>query len=131
MHSGGYYKVMITTTIDPHTQLMELCEMPNGGGSDKNLKKDIRSIPSGLKQILALRPVSWRWKAGSSGKDVEHGFIAQEVEEVLPELVYLDSWDDGTKRKFLSTKEMVPYLVLAVQEQQKEIEQLRKELAKK
>lgn len=113
-----------------NTPLVELRDMPNGG-SDKSLKKDIQSIRSGLKQVLALRPVSWRWKTAKPGKNVEHGFVAQEVEEVLPDLVYLDSWDDGSERKFLSTKEMVPYLVAAIQEQQKQIDILRKKLDKK
>lgn len=113
-----------------NTSLMELSELPNGGGSDKSLKKDIRSIRSGLKRVLALRPVSWRWKAEKSSKKIEHGFVAQEVEEVLPDLVYLDNWEDGTKRKFLSTKEMIPYLVAAIQEQQKQIEALRKKVDK-
>lgn len=105
--------------------------MPNGGGSDKSLKKDIQSIHEGLRRILALRPVSWRWKADKPGQKIEHGFVAQEVEKVLPELVYLDNWEDGSERKFLSTKEMIPYLVAAIQEQQKQIEALRKKVNKK
>jgi hypothetical protein len=113
-----------------NTPLVELNDMPNGG-SDKSLKKDIQSIPAGLKQVLALRPVSWRWKTAKPGKNTEHGFVAQQVEKVLPELVYLDTWEDGTERKFLSTKEMVPYLVAAIQEQQEQIENLRKEVSKK
>ncbi|HET9411794.1 MAG TPA: tail fiber domain-containing protein [Candidatus Saccharimonadales bacterium] len=113
-----------------NTPLIELRDMPNGG-SDKSLKKNIQSIDSGLKQVLALRPVSWHWKSPKPGKNTEHGFVAQEVEKVLPDLVYLDSWEDGTERKFLSTKEMVPYLVAAIQEQQQQIESLRKELSSK
>lgn len=113
-----------------NTPLIELRDMPNGG-SDKSLKKNIQSIDSGLKQVLALRPVSWHWKSPKPGKSTEHGFVAQEVEKVLPDLVYLDSWEDGTERKFLSTKEMVPYLVAAIQEQQQQIESLRKELSSK
>lgn len=112
-----------------NTLLLELSDMPNGG-SDKSLKKDIKSIHSGLEQVLALRPVSWRWKSTKAGKSTEHGFVAQEVEKVLPELVYLDAWEDGTERKFLSTKEMVPYLVAAIQEQQQQIDTLREELKK-
>jgi len=122
---------MIVRNALVNTPLIELYDMPNGGGSDKSLKKDIRSIRSGLERVLALRPVSWRWKTTRPGKDKEHGFVAQEVEAVLPELVYMDVWDDGTERKFLSTKEMIPYLVSAIQEQQKQIEVLRKKLDKK
>lgn len=118
------------TSINNRTSLIELYAMPNGGGSDKSLKKDVKSIRSGLERIIALRPVTWRWKNSQSDKDVEHGFVAQEVEEVLPGLVYLDAWEDGTERKFLSTKEMIPYLVAAVQEQQKQIEALTNQLEK-
>lgn len=114
-----------------NASVLELYDMPNGGGSDKNLKKDIHSIRSGLQYVLALRPVSWHWKSAKLNKKIEHGFVAQEVEKILPELVYSDKWEDGTERKFLSTKEMIPYLVAAVQEQQKQINALRKELAKK
>lgn len=127
----GTILIMTARTALINAPVLELYDMPNGGGSDKNLKKDIRSIRSGLQQILALRPVSWRWKSAKSSKRLEHGFVAQEVEEILPELVYLDMWEDGTERKFLSTKEMIPYLVAAVQEQQKQIDALRKELGKK
>lgn len=102
--------------------------MPNGGGSDITLKKDIEEIRFGLKKILSLRPVTWRWSAIERDDRLEHGFIAQEVEQVIPGLVSLDTWEDGTERKFLSTKEMIPYLVAAVQEQQKEIEELRSHL---
>ena len=113
------------------TSLIELQDLPNGGGSDKNLKKDIQSIGSGLRQVMALQPVSWRWKSAKPGKSEERGFVAQEIEKVLPELVYLDVWEDGTERKFVKTKEMIPYLVAAIQEQQKQIETLRKEIEKK
>lgn len=123
--------IMTARTALINAPVLELYDMPNGGGSDKNLKKDIHSIRSGLQYVLALRPVSWRWKSAKLNKKVEHGFVAQEVEEILPELVYSDKWEDGTERKFLSTKEMIPYLVAAVQEQQKQIDVLRKELSKK
>ncbi len=99
--------------------------MPNGGGSDLSLKKDVIQLTAGLKHIMALRPVSWRWKAKEVDDRSEYGFIAQEVEEILPDLVSLGFWKDGSKRKFLSTKEMIPYLVAAVQEQQAQIEELR------
>ena len=114
--------------LNGQTPLAELQSMPNGGGSDLTLKKDVKQIKSGLSRILALRPVTWRWKVAKLGDREEHGFIAQEVEEVLPQLVSLGTWEDGTERKFLSTKEMIPYLVAAVQEQQKQISELRKRL---
>ena len=103
-------------------------EMPNGGASDMTLKKDMIEISAALDRVLALRPVTWHWKKDHDDPRLQHGFIAQEVEQVIPELVSLDTWEDGTERKFLSTKEMIPYLVAAIQEQQREIEELRRQL---
>lgn len=116
------------TTLTNHTPVVELQAMPNGGGSDITLKKDVARIDSALERILALRPVTWRWKAARANDRQEHGFVAQEVEDILPQLVSLNTWEDGTQRKFLSTKEMIPYLVVAIQEQQKQIDELKKRL---
>ena len=83
-----------------------------------------------LKSVLALRPVVWNWKDKRNGTQQEYGFIAQEVEEVLPDLVYIDTWTDGTQRKFLQTKAMLPYLIAAIKKQQEEIDELRAMLNK-
>lgn len=101
-----------------------LQEMPNGGGSDYTLKKNVIDLPSALTKILALRPVSWNWKSESSDRPHTYGFIAQEVEEVLPDLVYYDTWTDGTTRKFIKTKELLAYFAAAMKEQQAQIDTL-------
>jgi len=92
------------------------------------LKKNMIEISGALHRIRALRPVTWHWKGDRDNRKLQHGFIAQEVEQVIPDLVSLDTWEDGTERKFLSTKEMIPYLVAAIQEQQREIDELRSKL---
>lgn len=104
-------------------------EMPNGG-SDITLKKNVVEIAAALDRVLKLRPVTWNWKAGRDTKKVRYGFIAQEVEEVLPDLVEMNEWEDGTMRKFLSTNDILPYLVAAVKEQQTQIAELRDKLSK-
>lgn len=78
-----------------------------------------------LEQIPALRPVLWRWKSDKTDADPEHGYVAQEVERTLLSLVSVAFWEDGSERKFLSTKEMIPFLVAAIQEQQAQIDALR------
>lgn len=102
--------------------------MPTGGGSDSTLKKNIADLPFALEQILTLRPVTWNWKDGSLGAQQEYGFIAQELEKVLPELVYVDTWTDGTTRKFISSQALLPYLIAAIQELQAEIDDLKSQL---
>ena len=52
--------------------------------SDRRLKENIETIADPMDKITALRGVNFQWKA-SKEKDI--GFIAQEVETVLPELV--------------------------------------------
>jgi hypothetical protein len=52
--------------------------------SDQRLKENIANLPPQLSNINALRPVEFDYKDGS-GHQI--GFIAQEVQEVYPELV--------------------------------------------
>jgi hypothetical protein len=54
--------------------------------SDRRLKKDIETV-DGLDTILKLRGVKFKWKANNQP---EYGTIAQEVEQVLPDLVVTD-----------------------------------------
>ena len=60
--------------------------------SDVTLKKNIVTLTNPLDKILGLRGVSFQWK-NDGKKDI--GFIAQEVEKTLPELVHIN--DTGTK----------------------------------
>jgi hypothetical protein len=119
----------IPLDISDPSKVVHLREMPTGGGSDYTLKKNILDIPSTLDRVLSLRPVSWDWKDAALNQQPEYGFIAQEVEKIFPELVYDDVWADGTTRKFIEAKKLLPYVVLALQEQQAQIDQLQKELS--
>jgi hypothetical protein len=55
-----------------------------GSFSDERLKENIVNLPNQLANILALRPVEFDYKDGSGH---QLGFIAQEVQEVYPDLV--------------------------------------------
>lgn len=55
-----------------------------GSYSDERLKENIEDLPSQLANIFALRPVEFDYKDGA-GHQI--GFIAQEVQEVYPDLV--------------------------------------------
>lgn len=110
------------------SDLVYLQAMPTGGGSDNTLKKNITDLPFTLEQVLALRPVTWNWKDTTLGDRQEYGFVAQEVEKEIPNLVYTDTWVDGTTRKFISSQALLPYLIAAIQELQAEIEDLKSQL---
>ena len=53
--------------------------------SDRNLKTNIIDTKYGLGDVLKLQGREFDWKREDRGHDV--GFIAQEVQEVIPELV--------------------------------------------
>ncbi len=78
------------------------------------------TLDAGLADVLQLRPVSFAWTDGSDGR-VHHGLIAQEVRDILPELIHGD--DDG--QLGMSCSELVPVLIKAIQEQQAQIEALK------
>lgn len=92
--------------------------------SDRRLKKDINDIPYGLNSILKLHPVSFKWKKGN--QNVNLGLIAQDVQKVIPEVV--DIGDDKDKTLGLNYSELIPVLISAIKEQQKEIEELEKKV---
>ena len=68
--------------------------------SDARLKKDVTPFGPALGAMIALRPVHYSWRADEFpdrrfGHGRASGLIAQEVEQVLPELVV--TGDDGFK----------------------------------
>jgi len=87
--------------------------------SDSTAKENISLLKNeGLSTILQLRGVSFSWK--NDKNETKHsGFLAQEVESILPGAVYTD---DSLKHKSLSYSAIIPYLVEAIKEQQHTIE---------
>jgi hypothetical protein len=80
--------------------------------SDQRLKKDISEIQYGLNSVLALRPVSYLMKDQTEGANKTLGFIAQEVNQIVPESV-LQMQDDFYG---MDKEALIPVLVKAIQE---------------
>ena len=99
--------------------------------SDQRLKENIRDLDDGLDVVLALRPRKFDWKEGK-GADIKNarGFIAQEFEEVLPDMI--ETWKDpapeGEEPYKAVNANLIPTLVKAMQEQQAIIESLKARL---
>lgn len=55
--------------------------------SDRNLKRDISPLSANLDALLRLKPSSYAWKSDPDDTHRSYGFIAQDVQDVLPELV--------------------------------------------
>ena len=84
--------------------------------SDSRLKNNIASITNGLSIINQLRGVSFEWK-NKPGKKT-FGVIAQEIEEVVPELVHTNETDndEGYKQKSVHYDGITPYLIESIKE---------------
>ncbi len=96
--------------------------------SDLRLKKEVQVLDSALTKILKLRGVSYVWNQEAfpnrhfpEGRQI--GVIAQEMEEVFPELVNTDK--NGFKS--VAYAQMAPILIEAIKEQQGQIEELKSE----
>jgi hypothetical protein len=94
--------------------------------SDERLKENIVDIDTGLTEVMSLKPRKFDWKDGN-GKDIKNdtGFIAQEVETVLPDLIDDFIHDDLDDAKSIKMGDMIPTLVKAIQEQQTIIDDLK------
>jgi len=95
--------------------------------SDASLKENVRDLDKGLDTILALKPRRFDWKNGD-GNDIM-GFVAQEVQETLPEIIHEVKYDAETSKLGLKMGDMIPSLVKAIQEQQEIINDLRARVA--
>jgi prepilin-type processing-associated H-X9-DG protein len=100
--------------------------------SDERLKKNIVDLETGLEEVMSLKPRRFDWKKGegSNAKNVA-GFIAQEVETVLPDLIDDFMHDDLDDAKSVKMGDMIPTLVKAIQEQQEQIDELKAKLEDK
>ena len=103
------------------------------GSSDARFKTNITPIENALQKVIHLRGVNFNWNQKAFPEKnfsdkTEVGFIAQEVEKVLPEVVFKDS----TTEEYRSVKydKVVALLVEAIKEQQKQINSLKTEVKK-
>lgn len=109
--------------------------------SDARVKTNVHNIENGLETVLRLRPVHYEYTPIYQNKNpslagVKRGFIAQEVETVLPDAVARVSEvvGDGVIEDFrlLENSDFVPLLVSAIQElkakHEAEIQALRDEI---
>ena len=102
--------------------------------SDQRLKKDINTITGSLNSVCNLRGVTYKWDDTRFNNfiidDIEKekiqiGLIAQEVEAVLPELVYNNGVED---LKAVRYAEIVAVLIEAVKELKQKNEQTESSL---
>jgi len=89
--------------------------------SDEKLKKDIADITYGIDVVKALKPRKYKMK--DTDKE-QVGFIAQEVEAHVPEVITTGTNPNGVEQKGLSYGQLTSVLTKALQEAVAKIETL-------
>ena len=85
--------------------------------SDKRLKKLIEPIQYGLNDILKLKPVSYLMINQNEEIDKRNlGLIAQDLENIIPEVVNIHSTNDNNETLSLQYTSIIPILIKAIQE---------------
>jgi hypothetical protein len=108
------------------------------GHSDARLKRSVIPIEDALEKVSKLNGVSFRWNRNYAEyrrdlktKTVSRsiGFIAQEVEKIVPEVISTDKIDNfDFEIKKVDYGQMVALLTEAIKEQQTQIESLKEEI---
>jgi hypothetical protein len=90
--------------------------------SDARVKKDILPITGALEKIMKIQGVSYVRTDVEDDTSTKIGFIAQEIKDILPEVVTYSKEKD---RYGVSYGNITALLVEAIKEQQKQIDELK------
>jgi hypothetical protein len=106
-----YSSNIVTYDIDKHIFNVKGKIIANQirNNSDINLKKDIECIYNALSIIKQLNGKMYKFK---NSVDIQYGFIAQEVEKVIPNIVHKE--DDGMLN--MSYIDLIPFIIESIKE---------------
>jgi predicted RNase H-like nuclease (RuvC/YqgF family) len=94
--------------------------------SSRRFKNDVKPIEQPLEKISKLQGVRFTWDEEKGGRD-DLGFIAEDVAEVIPEVV---SWeDDGQNARGVNYDHLVAVAIEGIKAQQSQIQTLEREKA--
>ena len=140
------FALMDARTVTSSNQVKSVMQIQHDGGivsrgnisafatsfmnvSDERLKEHIYELTGSMNKVLQLRPTEFTWK---ENKKQDIGFIAQEVEEIIPEVVETGNTFIGESElqdiKTVSYTKLIPYLVDTIQQLNKRIEELEKKV---
>tara|TARA_B110000093_G_C12958333_1_gene405947 strand:+ start:728 stop:2026 length:1299 start_codon:yes stop_codon:yes gene_type:complete len=97
----------------------------NGGFSDRRLKENIVPLDKGLETLEQIKTYTFNYK--NRPQDTLPGVIAQEIEEICPEVVYDIEMEDDTY-KAVRYQQLVPLLINAVKELSEKVNVLENKL---
>ena len=100
----------------------------NGSFSDKRLKENIVPLEKGLDTLEQIKTYTFNYKDGP--QDTHPGVIAQELEKLVPEVVYDIEMEDDTY-KAVRYQQLVPILIKAIQDLSEKVNVLENKLENK
>ena len=108
--------------------------MVYGGSSDYRLKKNVAAVSDGITKLKNLKPINFNWISSSNDPRTVMGFLAHEVQEVMPEVVAgtKDAVNSDTNKPEYMEMDygrMSPLIVAALQEAIAKIETLETKVA--
>jgi hypothetical protein len=120
----------ITPTVRLHVN-GDIIANSIAGSSDSRFKTNVRPVTNALDKVKALQGVYFNWNQEAfPARDFPNqnaiGFIAQEVEKVLPEVVQTEKTAEGYKA--VQYDKVVALLVEAIKEQQQQIDVLKQQI---
>lgn len=102
--------------------------------SDAREKKNVKELDYGLETLMQMKPVSFEWKEDNANMGTKLGFVAQDLLELVPEVVVtetpVENRETGeityveAERMGVFYDDLIPVLTKAIQEQQGTIEEL-------
>ncbi len=124
-HAGGYYGLGVAA--DGHAWDFMAMGPGDDYGSFSSIrwKKNIQPIDNPLDKVLQLRGVYFDWDEGHGGEH-DVGMIAEEVGQVLPEIVQYE--EDGIYTIGMDYSKMAPLLVEAIKALKIENDELKRRL---
>lgn len=96
-----------------------------GSFSDERLKENIKPLEKGLETIEQIKTYTFNYKDGP--QDTHPGVLAQELEQLVPEVVYDIEMDDDTY-KAVRYPQLVPLLINAIKDLSEKINVLENKL---
>lgn len=117
--SGAYEETISSTKLYFNPSTGQLNATDFNSLSDVTLKDNIQDLSVDYDMLNSIRSVSFDWK--DNGKSA-YGFVAQELEEVLPELIHTN---EDTSQKSVSYIQLIPHLLEAIKDLKKQVDVLK------
>lgn len=123
--SDGNGTLSFRNSASPNSNVGTFATNGTYTASDSRLKRDIEEAPYGLKEVMKMNAKRYHYKSDKKDEQKSIGFIAQDINEISPELVLYDVEADQYSLNYAAINVIA---IKAIQEQQNIIEDKVKDI---